>query len=545
MNFNDNLKKLQNNLKTNAIDFCLVFSCDEFLRETSNLNINARYLLSGFSGTSGNMLITGDEAFLFVDGRYYIQADKQADLSKITVVKLSIGEYQDLKIIDIIKSKNIKSPKIAFDSAKISCEYFDKLKENLDEINPQFTELPSTRTEIQILDTKDIPVEICGLNSEAKIKKLKLDEGKALLCSCLDDIAYISNKRSFQNEFSSSFDAYGIIVNNKLHLTYSLKDFEENIADLKDEIKTILYNPKATSRAIFNMLEKIGAELVPIKQSPVAVMKSFKNPDELSYIKDCYQKTDKAIISAQKELCQSLVNNQTVTLGEFLNILITLCKKEGITALSFKPILAINEQSAVIHCTEFDNQQVIKNGDLVLLDFGVYFAGGYATDMTRTFIAGEGINFNPVIKKAYTTVLRAFLNTLNHDITDETTYFDLDAKARSIINSVNLEDFSFNHSTGHGVGINVHEHPPILAPSELSKQKVLPDQVFTIEPGLYAENTGGVRLENTVYTEAKDGKIKITSLNRLPFDERLIIFEDLTEQERLWLKEIQSEALNG
>lgn len=544
MNFNENLKNLQTYLKANSIDFGIVFSCDEFLRESSDSSCNARYLISGFNGTLGNMLVTQEKAFLFVDGRYHIQADKQVDLDTITVVKLSMGEYQDLKIIDTIKTQNITSPTIAFENSKISCEYLDKLKENLKELTPEFKELHSVSAQKKQTITKDIPVEICGLNSEEKIKKLNLAQGKALLCSSLDDIAYISNKRSYENAFSSSFDSYGIVVNNKLHLAHSLKDFEEKIKLLKTEIKTVLYNPKTTSVAVFNMLKVTGAELAPISKSPISIMKSIKNKNEVNYIKECYKKVDKAIISAQKMLYQNLVQDKKITLGEFLENLITLCKNKGVASLSFKPILAINAQSAVIHCTEFDENQIIKNGDLILLDFGVYFEGGYATDMTRTFIAGEGMNFNPIIKKAYTTVLKAFLNTLNYDIKEETTYFDLDEKARSIINIENIEGFAFNHSTGHGVGINVHEHPPILAPSELSKQKVMANQVFTIEPGLYAENIGGVRLENSVYTEETNNKMQIISLNHLPFDERLILFENLTQQEKVWFKNLQSEALN-
>ena len=80
------------------------------------------------------------------------------------------------------------------------------------------------------------------------------------------------------------------------------------------------------------------------------------------------------------------------------------------------------------------------------------------------------------MKKVYTIVLKAFLNTLNYPITKTTTFFDLDKKARDIISKSKIKDFNFNHGTGHGIGINVHEMPPVLSPSKLAKKK-LHDQI--------------------------------------------------------------------
>ena len=102
MNFNKNLQTFQTYLKENNIDFYIVFSNDEFLKECSILNQNARYLLSGFTGTAGDMLVTQDKAYLFVDGRYHIQVDEQTDKKFITPIKLMMGERRNEKIKEII-----------------------------------------------------------------------------------------------------------------------------------------------------------------------------------------------------------------------------------------------------------------------------------------------------------------------------------------------------------------------------------------------------------------------------------------------------------
>ena len=116
--------------------------------------------------------------------------------------------------------------------------------------------------------------------------------------------------------------------------------------------------------------------------------------------------------------------------------------------------------------------------------------------------------------------------------------FDIDKIARDIINDANLNGFSFNHSTGHGVGISVHEFPPSISPSELAKVPLIDGQIFTIEPGAYNPNFGGVRLENTVYF--KNNEIK--SFSKMKFEEKLIDRSLLDEKEIKWLDEWQAEA---
>ena len=106
-----------------------------------------------------------------------------------------------------------------------------------------------------------------------------------------------------------------------------------------------------------------------------------------------------------------------------------------------------------------------------------------------------------------------------------------------------MNGFSFNHGTGHGIGLNVHEMPPTLSPSKLAMKKLQANNVFSIEPGLYKENVGGVRLENSVCTIKTPKGIEIKTLTNLPFDEKLIIFEMLNKKELSWLKSYQGKAI--
>ena len=124
-------------------------------------------------------------------------------------------------------------------------------------------------------------------------------------------------------------------------------------------------------------------------------------------------------------------------------------------------------------------------------------------------------------------------------MTNNPSGFDIDKIARNIINEAKIDGFNFNHSTGHGVGISVHEYPPSISPSELAKTPLKDGQVFTIEPGMYNPDFGGVRLENTVYF--KNGKIQ--SFSKMSFEEKLIDKTLLNEQELKWLEQWQAEAI--
>ena len=566
MNFNKNLKTYQKYLSENQIDFAIVFSNNEFLQECSALNQNARYLLSGFTGTAGDMLITPNKAYLFVDGRYHIQVDEQTDPKFITPVKLKMGEKRNDKIFEIIKNSKIKIAKLLVPINKISGKGFEDLSKKLKPLNTEIInsendivcKLFATEDKKKVYKVWNVGIKQVGKNTQDKLKGLKKYENDFLLVFSNDEICYLANIRANQNPYSSSLNCFALIGENVVRIFCDKKHIPNEVINSSENViyndfsefdniinninKTIYYEQNHTPYIYIYKLIEAKANLKKLAKSPIAKMKATKNKTELAYIKECYRKSDIGILNAIKFLNKKIENKEKITAGDFLKKLIAFEKEQGVIDLSFNTILAINERSAIIHCTEFDEKQIIKEGDLILLDFGVYFEGGYATDMTRTFAVGKKYK-NELLKQVYTTVLKAFLNTLNYKIKPETMYFDLDKKARSIIKKANFEGFNFNHGTGHGIGLNVHEMPPILSPSKFAKEKIKPNMVFSIEPGLYKENIGGVRIENSVYTTKTKTGIKIESLTNLPFDEKLIIFDMLNTKEQKWLNDYQSKVL--
>ncbi len=527
------VQRLVNFLKENNYDYLLVNSTNEFLVEYNELEQNARYYLTGFSGSTGEALLDKNgEIYLFVDGRYHTQADKQA-YKNVNVIKMQLGET----LLSCLKEKLKNNSKLAIIAPKISLNFYNSLKNNLTEKNIEICPLnkdyvfdfvtPKTSQNAPIID---IPLEIAGKSSEDKIKEIQsnLTLNETRLVSNLEQIAWLLNKRSYSKNFSSCFKAKMIIEKESYKVFYA-DELNKFYHYLKTTQNKILYVAKNISYGDYLLVKDKAIEL---KEDNIEIKKSIKNEAEINHLKTCFERTDK-VVSKISDIVNS---SNSLTEQELVKIVENEFYANGATSLSFNTILASGKNSALAHyATDMNAITEIKNGDLVLLDCGAYFEGGYSTDITRVFCVGEP---SQLAKKVYTTVLKANLNAYNTKITENLTGFDIDKIARDIINNAKLEGFNFNHSTGHGVGISVHEFPPSISPSELAKSKLQEGQVFTIEPGAYNPDFGGVRLENTVYF--KDNKIQ--SFSKMRFEEKLIDRTLLSEKELKWLNNWQAEA---
>ena len=506
------IKELRKYMKENGIDYFYINTADEYLLEYNDMQNCFRYAVTGFSGSTGEALLTLDELFLFVDGRYHTQADIETNPNVVKVIKLEIGEKHIQKIAEIVEENKT----FALISKTVSLNIFEQLQEKLKGKNITFKKLDANPIFNPAKKEKNIKINYfkIGLSQKEKIEKLNLADDEALLVNALDEIAYFTNLRSFDIPFSSSFYSKMIVEKDKITL------FTDGKAEKKPELvkvlplncfenylisinKTILFCKKNINLYNYELIKDNCREIVP---SPIEKMKSIKTDDELEYIKMCYKKTDIAVNEAKK-LVES---GKNITEADLAKFIAKEFEKVGAKAQSFTPIAAFGKNSAIIHYKDYDNSKKLNDGELVLLDCGAYFEGGFASDITRTFYRGE---LSDEQKMIYEAVKQAHLKVLNSTFDTPPTAFELDKTARDMLKKYEKYGYKFSHSLGHGVGINVHEHPPILSPAESSKETLKENMVFTIEPGLYKEGVGGVRLENSVYMKKENGKYCFKSLS--------------------------------
>lgn len=240
--------------------------------------------------------------------------------------------------------------------------------------------------------------------------------------------------------------------------------------------------------------ELFSAEIVET-QGLVEKIREIKEPSEIALIKEACDITDQSFEHILKFI------KPGVTELEVANELEAFLKGKGASAMSFDTIVASGVRSSMPHGVA--SEKVIENGDMITLDWGCYYKG-YSSDMTRTIALGS---VDPELEKIYNIVLEAH-ERVNSGAKAGMTGKEIDALARDYITEKGYGDY-FGHSTGHGLGLDVHELPAISFKNE---EAVQVGNVITNEPGIYIPGLGGVRIENDLLVQV-DG---VESLNKSP-----------------------------
>lgn len=240
--------------------------------------------------------------------------------------------------------------------------------------------------------------------------------------------------------------------------------------------------------------ELFNAKVVGTEQL-VEKIRMIKDEDEIAIIQQACQITDEAFEHILKFIRVGM------TEIEVANELERFLKSKGASAMSFDTIVASGVRSAMPHGVASDKR--IEEGDMITLDFGCYYKG-YSSDMTRTFAIGS---VHPKLEEIYYIVLEAH-ERVNRAAKAGITGKELDAVARDYITERGYGE-AFGHSTGHGVGLDVHEQPGI---NKLNDKPLEVNMVITNEPGIYLEGLGGVRIEDDLVIQESDAY----SLNRSP-----------------------------
>ena len=503
-----------------GLNYLLVNSTNKYLEEYTSLEENSRYFLTGFSGSTGDVLVTPNKILLFVDGRYHIQADLEVNHELVTVVKLQTGQVFLDELAKKIPANEILGLFAKKNSQK-RLEYLQKQGVQLRLLNIDPLDKQSKRPEANI-------VKVEGVLVEDKIKDLDYDG--AVLITNLEEVSYLFNLRDFSENYSSKIRGKAVILAGRARLLDDIDDFAESYNGK-------IFVDKSTINAYdYNL---IGDKVQVLDDSPIKLMKSVKTNEEIAHYIDAFRRTDLAV----KAIREYIENTDNISEYDISEQLEKEFKKFGAKSLSFKSIVAKDKNSALAHYSKCSKDEILHEGSLVLIDCGAYYEQGLATDITRVFVKGTPSELQ---KKVYTTVLKMFLNAYNYKPTshgsslgqgarEQFIGYNIDNLARKIYSENEIEGFVFNHGLGHGIGISVHEYPPNLSKNEMAKTEIKDNMCFTIEPGLYNENYFGVRLENSCYM--KDGKI--TSFVHMNYEKKLIDFSMLNEKEKEWLKEFE------
>lgn len=220
-------------------------------------------------------------------------------------------------------------------------------------------------------------------------------------------------------------------------------------------------------------------------------LRLIKSEEEIKIIRQAGKMAVKCLERFEKTICVGQSED------EMEWNLLQIVREMGADGFSFPPIITFGKETADIHHQKGNNR--LKKGQQMLLDFGLVHKG-YITDMTRMFYFAEPSKklreIHEVVQKAH----RAAIDSIEIGKLLK----EVDAAARRVIEQAGYGQY-FAHSTGHGTGVEVHEAPTV---STKSKEKIRANMVFTIEPGIYVEGLGGVRIEDMVWVRP-DGKLEV------------------------------------
>jgi len=534
------LKKLINNKN---LDGYIVPKNDEFFSEYAYPN--RLELISNFSGSAGLAIILKNKNFLFVDGRYTLQASIESGKN------FKIFEVPKVRPFEIIKKIKHKltlgfDPKL-FTEISLRSNFRDVC--NLVPINNNFIdEIFNLKNNNKTKEFYCLKEVIAGEKISTKINKLYsiLNKKKInnIFISAPENCAWLLNIRGFDNP-NSPIPNCQIVLNNKKIFFFSnikkikkikksinyrkikfyeFKEFPKVINTLNGKNFSIDRNScsifyKSIIMSKFNILNDID---------PCYSLKAIKNKTEIKNMINAHVEDGAALtkflywIKTKKKLNLTEIDAEK-KLENFRK------KNKNFLYPSFNTIAGSGPNGAIIHyrANKKSNRKIKKN-DIFLCDSGGQYKYG-TTDVTRTVCFAKPTS---KIKNIFTRVLKGHIAVSNTNLNKINTGEEIDRRARTFLNRVNLD---YGHGTGHGVGyfLNVHEGPQSI--SKFNKVKIRPGMIVSNEPGYYKEKKFGIRIENLIYVKRYKKNIQFVNLTLAPIDLDLINFKMLNLNEKKYL----------
>ena len=523
------------------IDGYIVPKNDEFFSEYAA--IDRLKIISNFSGSAGLAVILKKNSYLFVDGRYTIQAQQQSG-----------KQFKIIEIHKFLPHSVIKNLTLGFDPKLLTKRqlygYFGKFLK-LKQINNNLIDEIYKKTNPKAKKFFSLSSKITGESFKSKINKirniLKLNKTDYLFISAPENVAWVLNIRGSDNPNSPIPNCRLIIGKNKgLFLITQTEKVSKIIKDKKLSKKQII-NPEKfehlikklngkkfiidpLSCSVFNENIIKSKFKISNKDDPCYKLKSIKNSSEINHMINAHIEDGVALTKFIYWIKN--VNKKKITEIDSQNKLKKLRKlNKNYLFPSFNTIAGTGSNGAIVHYrASKKSNKTIKKNDIFLCDSGGQYKFG-TTDVTRTICFSKQKNS---IKDKFTKVLKGHIAVATSNLKKFNTGKKVDVKARQFLKKDGLD---YAHGTGHGVGFfsNVHEGPQSI--TKINTVKLEEGMIVSNEPGYYKKGHYGIRIENLVYIKKINSKLYFENLTLAPIEKDLINFNLLTNKEKNYLFE--------
>ena len=519
------IENIRDLMKEKNIYAYIVPSSDYHQSEYVGDYFKSREFMSGFTGSAGTLIISMDEAGLWTDGRYFIQAENELKDSGIKLFKM--GEEGVPTIEEYLLEKLPKNSTLGFDGRVMSVKEGQSLANKLafkginieykyDLVNDIWEDRCSLPTEKAFL----LGTEYSGESFSDKLSRIRavMKEKKATthILASLDDIAWLFNIRGRDVKSNPVVLSYAVISIDSVYLfidknkigediraelskeNVQIKGYEEVYEFIKniDENEVVLIDTSKVNYAIYN---NIPSNVQKIEErNPSILFKSIKNEIELKNIRNSHIKDGVAFTKFMYWLKNNIGKIEITEISATQKLEEFRREQDKFIEPSFSTIAAYKDHAAMMHysATEESNYK-LEPRDLFLVDSGGQYFDG-TTDITRTIALGP-IPEN--VRKDFTNVVRGMIRLSKAKFLYGCRGYNLDILARGPLWE---EGIDYKCGTGHGIGfvLNVHEGPNGFrwkVREDIDDRCILEEgMVTTNEPGVYVENSHGIRIENEI-----------------------------------------------
>lgn len=566
---NENIKIIQNKLKELNVGAYIVPTNDYHSSEYVSSYFKERVFLSGFTGSQGTLLISQDNAYLFVDGRYFIQAENQIKDTKITLMKM--GEKGVPSLDELLKEIIKEGENLGVNAKYISIKEGHKYEALIEEKKGKLISLDLVKdlwNDRPLLPKDKLWILIdkyAGESTSTKLNRIREEMDKVgasnHLLTVLDDIAWTLNLRGNDIPCNPVFLSYLLINKEEATLYIDLDKIDEDVKNYLssnnvkikeyDEIYNDLRNINGKillddSKVNYSLYLNINNEIIA-KDNPTLLFKAIKNDVEVQNLIKAHIKDGVALTKFMYWLKTNVghIKMSEICAQDYLYELRK--QQDNYIEPSFNTICAYKDHAAMMHysATKESDVEIKKEGMLLVDSGGQYYEG--TTDVTRTFVLG---NISKEEKHHFTLSLKSNLDLAMAIFLEGCRGLNLDILARGPIWE---ELIDYKCGTGHGVSylMNVHEGPNgfrwRIVPERNDSAVLAKNMITTDEPGIYLEGKYGIRHETELLCvdkgETEFGHfLGFKCITLCPFDLDGINVEELTEKERNYLNNYHQEV---
>lgn len=565
-------------MQAQGVDALLVPSDDPHLSEYTPDCFQRRAFISGFTGSVGSLVITADQALLWTDGRYFLQAEQQLGPSW-TLMRAGLPDTPKLEqwLADSMKEGQV----VGLDPQVHSAAFAESLHNKLDKKGVELRcvaqnfvdQIWTNRPPMPQSPVRLHPAEFAGRAVAEKLSDVRAAMEKegadVLVVTALDEVAYLLNWRGADVHCTPVVLAYALVertlqgegqdagvsvkvfvetgkVPEEVRKTLSAAGCEvAPYSSIRDAVQEVVSSGKRIwldeNNSNYMLRQAVGEAGPHVKKdSPLSKMKAKKNENELKGMRDAHRRDGAALTIGLSQLERRIAAGEQVTEVD-VDHLVTACRAAqwGYMDNSFDTICGYGANGAIIHYrAQEETAAVLSTGAPVLLDSGAQYIDG-TTDVTRTMHFGEPTARH---RECFTRVLKGHISLATAVFPAGTPGFILDGFARRPLWASGLD---YRHGTGHGVGaaLAVHEGPQRIGKVYDNRTALEPGMIVSNEPGFYSDGEFGIRIENLLIVVERGTPdcfgaahyLGFEPLTLVPIQRRLIDVSMLDEAELVYL----------